>query len=197
MANVLVEESFLQDIADAIRGKNGGSDTYTPAQMGPAVANLSGGAPVLGTKTITYNGTFPASEDSLDGYSSVTVSRDPALHPIAFDTTNGYVSGSIFYAGGSGYYTDVYAVESGHTYRLGTGTTRGNRFDAAFFLTDPSQAESSATGGTQIASVSNPASKYATTWTASADGYVAITKTSGDVSGLISYVFDITLTEDL
>ena len=79
MANVLVEESFLQDIADAIRGKNGGSDTYTPAQMGPAVANLSGGAPVLGTKTITYNGTFPASADSLDGYSSVNYEKDILL----------------------------------------------------------------------------------------------------------------------
>jgi len=36
--------------------------TYTP----PA-------APVLGTKTITANGTYNASDDSLDGYSSVTV----------------------------------------------------------------------------------------------------------------------------
>ena len=37
--------------------------TYTPPS-----------APVLGTKTITVNGTYNASDDSLDGYSSVTVS---------------------------------------------------------------------------------------------------------------------------
>lgn len=42
MANVLVEEQYLQDIANAIRGKNGLTDTYTPAQMSTAISNISG-----------------------------------------------------------------------------------------------------------------------------------------------------------
>ena len=47
MANVLVQESSLQAIANAIRQKNGSQDTYTPAQMGPAIAAISGGAEAL------------------------------------------------------------------------------------------------------------------------------------------------------
>jgi len=31
MGNVLVEESYLQGIANAIRTKNGSNNTYTPA----------------------------------------------------------------------------------------------------------------------------------------------------------------------
>lgn len=37
MARVLVNESNLQDIADAIRALNGSSDTYTPSQMAAAI----------------------------------------------------------------------------------------------------------------------------------------------------------------
>lgn len=43
MANVLVEEQYLQNIANAIRGKNGLTDTYTPEQMSTAISNISGG----------------------------------------------------------------------------------------------------------------------------------------------------------
>ena len=40
MARVLVNESNLQNIANAIRGKNGSSDTYTPSQMANAIAEI-------------------------------------------------------------------------------------------------------------------------------------------------------------
>lgn len=43
MANVLIEESSLEDIADAIREKNGSSDTYRAADMAGAISNLSSG----------------------------------------------------------------------------------------------------------------------------------------------------------
>ena len=72
MAKVLVTESHLQDIADAIRGKLGGSATYKPGQMAAAIATIPG-ASTLGTKAVTANGTYQASGDNLDGYSSVTV----------------------------------------------------------------------------------------------------------------------------
>ena len=42
MANVLVQESSLQAIAAAIRQKNGTQNTYTPAQMAPAILDISG-----------------------------------------------------------------------------------------------------------------------------------------------------------
>ena len=43
MANVLVEESYLQGIANAIRSKNGTLNTYTPAQMEQAISNIPTG----------------------------------------------------------------------------------------------------------------------------------------------------------
>ena len=43
MAEVLVQDSSLQDIADAIREKNGTETTYKPSEMGDAVRGISGG----------------------------------------------------------------------------------------------------------------------------------------------------------
>lgn len=58
MANVLVQESSLQDIADAIRSKNGTQNTYKPAQMADAIEAISGGGITpTGTINITANGT--------------------------------------------------------------------------------------------------------------------------------------------
>lgn len=42
MSKVMVTESYLQDVADAIREK-GGTDTYTPAEMGDAIRDLPSG----------------------------------------------------------------------------------------------------------------------------------------------------------
>ena len=54
MAKVLVTESALEDIADAIRGKNGQQTTYKPGEMASAI----GAIPTpTGTKQITANGT--------------------------------------------------------------------------------------------------------------------------------------------
>lgn len=72
MSKVLVTQSHLEDIADAIRAKNGGSDTYTPGQMAGAIEALPD-APVLVTKTITANGEYDPGDDNADGYSGVTV----------------------------------------------------------------------------------------------------------------------------
>ena len=44
MGNVLVQESSLRAIAEAIRAQNGTEDTYTPVEMAEAVAAI---APVL------------------------------------------------------------------------------------------------------------------------------------------------------
>lgn len=72
MSKVYLEDSSLTSIANAIRTKGGTTDKMTPAQMATAIGKLSP-KPNLGTKTITENGTYTASSDNLDGYSSVTV----------------------------------------------------------------------------------------------------------------------------
>lgn len=43
MAKVLVNESSLTGIANAIRGKNGSADTYKPSEMAAAITAISGG----------------------------------------------------------------------------------------------------------------------------------------------------------
>lgn len=58
MANVLVENQSLQDIADSIRSKNGTQTKYKPAEMSAAIDAISGGGITpTGTKEITANGT--------------------------------------------------------------------------------------------------------------------------------------------
>ena len=58
MGNVLVQESSLHAIADAIRLKNGSQTLYKPAEMSDAIEAISGGGITpSGTKSITANGT--------------------------------------------------------------------------------------------------------------------------------------------
>ena len=73
MAKVLVNESSLTGIANAIRGKNGSTDTYKPSEMAAAITAISGGAePVIEALSVTSNGTYTA-PDGVDGYSPATV----------------------------------------------------------------------------------------------------------------------------
>ena len=75
MANVFVQNSSLQAIADAIRDKLNTEDTYKPAEMASAIESISsGGSATLVEKSISANGTYNASSDSADGYSKVVVS---------------------------------------------------------------------------------------------------------------------------
>lgn len=60
MSKVLITESYLEDIADSIRAKNGTQNTYKPSQMASAIDDISGGGTTpTGTKeiSITQNGT--------------------------------------------------------------------------------------------------------------------------------------------
>ncbi len=58
MANVLINEDTMTDIADAIRSKKGVSTTYKPSDMPTAIESISGGGITpTGTINITTNGT--------------------------------------------------------------------------------------------------------------------------------------------
>lgn len=75
MAKKLYEEADIQAIANAIRDKNGLTDTYKTNEMAAAITNLptSGGSePVITPLNVTENGTYTAPE-GVDGYSPVTV----------------------------------------------------------------------------------------------------------------------------
>lgn len=82
MAKVLISDQYLTQIGDAIRSKNGSSDTYTPAEMAPAIAAISGGsAPILQNKTITpsANQQIITADNGYDGLESVTINGDTDL----------------------------------------------------------------------------------------------------------------------
>lgn len=61
MGRVLVSDTYLTDIANAIRGKNGSTDSYTPQQMASAIENIpSGGGNyfALNLHSINYDEDF-------------------------------------------------------------------------------------------------------------------------------------------
>lgn len=70
-----VDRQALQDIADAIREKNGSSDTYTPSEMAEAILDLSGNINLQDKQvTITENGTQTiTANEGYDGPNSVEV----------------------------------------------------------------------------------------------------------------------------
>ena len=73
MSKKLYEESNIQDIADAIRGKNSSSDTYKVSEMAGAITAIpTGRTPVIESKNISSNGTYNA-PDGVDGFSPVVV----------------------------------------------------------------------------------------------------------------------------
>jgi hypothetical protein len=102
MGQKFYNESDIQAIAAAIRGKNGTQNTYKASQMAAAITAIPtgitptgtisitangtydvtdkaqavvnvGASPSLITKAIAQNGTYNASDDQADGYASVTV----------------------------------------------------------------------------------------------------------------------------
>lgn len=76
MANYIASDTDLTSVANAIRTKGGTSASLIfPSGFVSAVQNIpsGGGGSTLITKNIIANGTYNASSDSADGYSSVTV----------------------------------------------------------------------------------------------------------------------------
>lgn len=57
MAMKLYPDTAIQDIADAIRSKNGSTDTYTVEQMAQAIENIPSGGGNLGWFTKSASGT--------------------------------------------------------------------------------------------------------------------------------------------
>lgn len=80
MARVLINESNLENIADAIRGKNGTQNTYTPSQMAGAISAITTG---LDIKKLTAT----VNADKTSVYTMIT---DPQLLK-ARNSPNGFV----------------------------------------------------------------------------------------------------------
>lgn len=74
MGNVVVNDASLQDVANAIREKNGLETKYKPAEMGQAIRDIPSGGkePVIEELSITENGVYNAPE-GVDGYNPISV----------------------------------------------------------------------------------------------------------------------------
>ena len=194
--NVLVEENSLWAVADAIRSKNGTQNSYTPAQMAEAITNLPTSGGTLIQKTVTAAGTYLASADQADGFSSVTDAIPWYEVPVSFDESpNGYVmSGKWMINGSTVNYSDIYAVKSGHKYLVSLGAVVGTHF-RALYSTQSTVGSNVEISGTMVQNTSNPAANANVTWTAPGDGYLTITKDNAGKAGVLTYVFDITVIE--
>lgn len=79
MSTVLINDSTLTDIGNAIRGKNGSSDLYYPSDMATAIANIPSGG--LGPITVpTYkNKTIRDDMRQLSDFSSIFSTQEEML----------------------------------------------------------------------------------------------------------------------
>lgn len=93
MSNVLVEETSLQDIANAIREKTNSSDLYKPHEMADAIMNISGDEVEPEPATIGVN-----------------------LHDSETDTPDTYLSGATVIAYNGWTTTDFIPAEDGKFY---------------------------------------------------------------------------------
>lgn len=82
MGQVLVTESNLQNIANAIRAKSGSSDTYSPAQMAQAIIDIPGGGATIKNQEKTATPSTISQKITYDsgytGLSTVTINAMPA-----------------------------------------------------------------------------------------------------------------------
>lgn len=121
MKNYKVSDTSLEAVANAIRTKGSTSaELVFPDGFVTAIGNIpTGGGSTLITKNITANGTYNASSDSADGYSSVTVAL-----PIIKGTFTGTTAGAAMDVNipytGSGYPIAFMIYPTGGSYNSNT-----------------------------------------------------------------------------
>lgn len=124
MSKVVVTESYLSDIAEAIRSKNGSSSTYRPGQMAAAIAAIPTGGDVdIEALNVTVNGTYTAPTGKAYSPVIVNVPAGGGAGMYGFSLTGGYNGGAalllvvdgetVLSATGNSPYNDTFVPSSG------------------------------------------------------------------------------------
>lgn len=147
MSKVLVTESHLGDIADAIRAKNGSADTYRPGDMAAAIAAIpsggGGGAPTFLTHSTpgdilanAYYSSFSAGGSTWGG---LTVAGSPTINAAGIQTASG--NGFSYDLGEANHDVTIYAIARGYAtgdlFVMGTSYSLSNNNAIAFFTRSP------------------------------------------------------------
>lgn len=90
MAQVLVNESSLEDIADAIREKNDSSDTYLPSQMAGAIRSIPTG--VTGVKGNAESSYRTGDVNITPANIGAKAVQTPVSDPTASDNTAAFIA---------------------------------------------------------------------------------------------------------
>ena len=165
---------------------------YDTTKNNSVVVNIPSSSATLGTKRLTQNGTFNASADNVDGYSTVIANIYPGrILPIHKNVTSGFVHSSGQWQNtGVGVESDIYQISTG-VYLLMLDDYVGTRFRAAFYLNDPyyfTEYVNSDDSGAIVAQ-NNPTAYAFKTYNASSAGYIAITKDDQGRSDIETYLF--------
>lgn len=170
MAKKLYTESYIEDIADAIRTKTGGSDTYTVSEMAQAIEDIPSGGGGTPTK----------------------------LTPTYTDFTGGYIdrnSGNWTAQVSANNLNDEYVVSTGHLYIVALDDNTGTRFAVSQFSVDIGASPSTGQKCTSKINAGNdavdPPDYDWITYQATADGYLVIQKDNAGTTGISTYVYDI------
>lgn len=67
---------YFKDINESLKRKYGTQEDFSYPEMAQAIDNIPSGGGTLISKTIAQNGTYNATDDGADGYSTVIASID-------------------------------------------------------------------------------------------------------------------------
>ena len=128
-----------------------------------------------------------------NGVRSVGALPQRQLECYVYDYVPGYTYGAEWkYENSTNNRTDIYQIVEGRKYVLSLGETVGTRFRSGYATTDPTSISSGSIKGTLVVNKTNPPVNDSVTFIASLTGYLYVTKDNTGVSGLKTWLFDIT-----
>ena len=167
-------------------------------------AHNANGVQIVGTLVPTVAPSYDLSNDTIaadrlrvgytahdaNGQQITGTLNTAALEPHIYDLKYGYIDKGVWkYENPTNTYIDIYPVQANHDYYLTLGATVGTRFRSMFTTVDVSQSRVNVTG-TTILNANDPLPFDNFFYTATANGYVLVSKDNIGHSNLKTYMYD-------